>query len=106
MNAQGEKLLQELLNKEQSLIVELETSKLQAEKMLKEAQLEAQNTLTGAKAEVEKLSADLAAKTKVNSDELQASILNLAEKEVAEINTKAKSRFQTAVELVMERITP
>ncbi len=104
LNAEGERLLQELLNKEQSLMAELEESKLQAEKILEEAQQKAQNARANSKEEIEKLSANLAEKTKASSDELRANILDLAEKEIKELRTKAKKRLPAAVKLVMERI--
>ncbi len=105
MNTQSEKLLQELLDKEQDLIAELQTSKVGAEEVLQKAQSEAEAALADAKLEVEKLSTNFAEKTKTSSDELRTDILNLAEEEAAELTAKAESRLQAAVELVMERIT-
>ena len=85
-------------------MAELKESKLQAEKVLEAAEQEAQSARANSKEEVEKLSTNLAEKTKVGSDELRTNILDLAEKEIKELKAKTEKRLPEAVKLVMERI--
>lgn len=101
----NEKLLQELLDKEQELNNELHDSQARANQELETAKAEAESIMVAAKAEVEKLASEFANKTKADGKKSHTEVLKQAQNEVEAFKSKVKSGTDSAVKLVMEQIT-
>jgi len=106
LEAQGEKLLQDLIKHEQSLLAKIEEGKSQAAKLVEAAKAEAANLLNEAGSKAESLTKEQAEKTNAESVSVRKSILDEAQRVAASVAATAKQHSDKAVKLVMERLIP
>ncbi|MEZ4607115.1 MAG: V-type ATPase subunit subunit G family protein [Deinococcales bacterium] len=106
MEAQGEKLLQDLIKHEQSLLAKVEESKSQATKLIEAAKAEAENLLKEAKSKAEALAKAQVEKTQAEGEHVRKAILDEAQKVAADVAASAKQHRDKAIKLVMERLLP
>lgn len=106
MEAQGERLLQELIDHEQTLLAKVEAAKREAQEILRQAEAEAQTIAAAVDKQIAQLSAERAAQTRRQTEEARQAILAAVEGEVARLEARGKERLGEAVKLVLERVLP
>ncbi|HEX7022480.1 MAG TPA: V-type ATPase subunit subunit G family protein [Trueperaceae bacterium] len=106
MEAQGEKLLQDLVSQEQALVAKVEDAKAEAAEIIKEAQAKAAAIAAEARTRAETLARQQAEKTRAESEVARQAILNDANAGVAAIESRAEKSIDSAVEFVLEQVLP
>ncbi len=106
MEAQGEKLLQNLVDEEQSLLSKVEDAKREAARIVEAAQQKAAAILGAARSRADETAREVAAVAQRDSDGARQEVLASAGREVAETEAKAQKNHQRAVEFVVERELP
>ena len=106
MEAQGEKLLQDLVSQEQTLIGKVEDAKRQAEQIVQEAQEEASQIKAKARQEADKKAEEQREEARAKSEETRQEALARAKREVETLESQAEQNKGEAVELVMEQVLP
>ena len=106
MEAQGEKLLQDLVNQEQALIAKVESARAQAAKIVEDAHTEADTIRAQARAKGEEILQAQTAKAKAEAATARDDVLNHAQADVDKVKAQAQANLDKAVALVMERVLP
>lgn len=106
MEAQGEKLLQDLVSQEQTLIGKVEDAKRQAEQIVQEAQEKAAQIKAQARQEAEQKAETQREEARAKSEEARQEALDGAKKEVETLESQAEKNKGDAVKLVMEQVLP
>ncbi|MBS3968113.1 MAG: hypothetical protein KGZ60_12725 [Truepera sp.] len=106
MEVQGEKLLQELISHEQALLAKVEAAKQEAQELLGQAEVEAQAIASEIDRQIAQLTAEQAAQTRRQAEEVRLASLAKVEAEVARLEARSQGRLDEAVKLVLERVLP
>lgn len=106
MEARGEKLLQDLVNQEKSVIAKVEAAKEQAAKLVQEAYQEAASLKQKAMEKAESVYKDMMSKAETEAEAARASIVKKASEDVEKIESSAKNNMAKAVQAVVGRVLP
>lgn len=106
MEAQGEQLLQSLVNHEQTLVAKVEEAKKEAAEIVKEAEVKAEQTKAEAKSKAEQYARDQAEQTRSEGEAAREAVLSEARKDVEMTQERAKGNQAKAVAFVMEQVLP
>ena len=106
MEATGEKLLQDLVNQEKSVVAKVEAAKEQAAKLVQEAHAEAAALKTKAAEKAEAMFKDIMSKAQAEADAARSDIIKKATDEVGSVESLAKTNIAKAVQAVVGRVLP
>jgi vacuolar-type H+-ATPase subunit H len=106
LEATGEKLLQDLVNQEKSVVAKVEATKEQAAKIVQDAYAEAASLKAKATERAEAIYKDVMNKAQGEAEAARAAIVKKASEEVSSIDTMAKSNLAKAVQVVIGRVLP
>lgn len=106
MEAQGEQLLQNLVDHEKRLVAKVEEAKRQAADIVREAEAEAAKILASAKERADRLAREQAERTQAEGEAARLAIMQAAQRDVDAIREKAIRNRRQAVALVLERVLP
>jgi vacuolar-type H+-ATPase subunit H len=106
LEAQGERLLQELISYEQALLARVEAARQEAEELLGQAEVEAQAIAAEIDQQIARLNAEQTAQARRQAEEVRLASLAKAEAEVARLEARSQGRLDEAVKLVLERVLP
>jgi len=106
LEAQGEQLLQNLINREQSLAASIEEARKEADSLVKQAQEEAAGLMDKARAAADAAEAELRSKAEAEAARVREETIAAARADAEAIAKRAEGGSSKAVELVMERILP
>lgn len=104
LEAQGEQLLQNLINREQSLAARVEEARREALSLTEKARAEAEQLVTKARNSAEAKALEIRREAEAQAEAARAEIVAAAEAEAAGIAERAGQRRAEALKLVMERI--
>ncbi len=104
--AQGERLLQELVNYEQGLVSKIEQAKVEAAEMVTGAEARAKEIQAKASQKAEQLAEAQAEKTQMEVEEVRREVLEAAEREVAALEARGRENVGSAAKFVLERVLP
>jgi V/A-type H+-transporting ATPase subunit G/H len=106
LEAQGEQLLQNLVDHEQRLVARVEEARKQAAEIVKEAEIKAVSILASAKDRADRLAKDQAERTQAEGEAARQTIVQSAQREVDRIRERTGRNRRQAVALVLERVLP
>jgi ATP synthase H subunit len=106
LEATGEKLLQDLVNQEKSVVAKVEAAKEQTAKLVQEAHAEAASLKHKAMEKAEAMFKDIMSKAQTEAEAARADIVKKVTEEVSVIESLAKANRDKAVKAVMERVLP
>lgn len=106
MEAHGERLLQELLSKEKSLVGKVEEAKAKAKASFEQAQEEAVTILEAARAKSDDLAKHEAEAGRQEAEATRASVVSAAKSAADALTAQARVNLDGAVKLVMEKVLP
>lgn len=106
MEAQGERLLQELLSKEKSLVGKVDEAKAKAKASFEQAQEEATKILEAARAKAEELAKQEVEDGRQEAEAARESVVSAAKSAADALAAQARANLDGAVKLVMEKVLP
>jgi V/A-type H+-transporting ATPase subunit G/H len=106
LEATGEKLLQDLVNQEKSVVAKVEAAKEQAAKIVQDAYAEAAALKAKATERAEAIYKDVMSKAQGEAEAARAAIVKKASEEVSSIESMAKNNLAKAVQVVIGRVLP
>ncbi|MDZ7705813.1 MAG: V-type ATPase subunit subunit G family protein [Trueperaceae bacterium] len=106
MEAQGEKLLQNLVDHEQSLVSKVEDAQKEAADIVRKAEAEAEEIRAQARQKADKLAKEQAEQIRDEREKIRKEVLDRSAGEVDEIRERADANKEQGVQLVLERILP
>lgn len=106
LEAQGEQLLQSLVDHEKAVLVKVEDAKKEAGEIVAKAQSEAAQILERARKEADEVAERLRSEAEQESAAAREEVLERARAEVDRVEARAKSNRDRAVALIMERVLP
>lgn len=106
MEAQGERLLQDLVTQEKNLVAKVEDARKQASEIVSDAQEEARRILEEARGKAEALAKQEADRGAKEADAAREDIVHSARETVGRLEAQARAGKEDAVALVMERVLP
>ena len=106
MEARGEKLLQDLVGQEKTLMVKLDEAKKEAAQIIEKAQAEASSIIAKAREKSQTALKDQQEKTQAEADAEREEILGGIRSDVDALEKQSKKNTDKAVQLVMERVLP
>lgn len=106
MEAQGERLLQELLSKEKSLVGKVEDAKAKAKVLVEQAQEESTKILESARAKADELAKQEAEAGRQEAEAARESVVGAAKSAADTLVAQARANLDGAVTLVMEKVLP
>ena len=106
LEAQGEKLLQDLVSQEQALVSKVDAAKAEAAEMIEKAQAEAETIKAEARTQGDTLTSEHVERSKTEAETARADIIEKAEAEVDGLVSQSRAKQDAAVKLVMERVLP
>lgn len=104
MEAQGEQLLQNLINREQSLATRVEQARSEAHQTVEQAKAEAERILSEARASADSKAAKLRKDAEAEAQAVREETLAAARQQAESIAGRAEGAKAEAVKLVLERI--
>lgn len=106
MEAQGERLLQDLVNQEKSLVGKVEAARAEAETIIEAARAEAGKTLEEARRKADELAAREAQGGAKEADAAREELVRSARDAASALEARARAHVGRAVDLVMEKVLP
>lgn len=106
MEAQGERLLHELLSKEKSLVGKVEEAKAKAKASLEQAQVESTKILDAARAKADDLAKQEAEAGRLEAEAARESVVSAAKSAADALAAQARANLDRAVTSVMEKVLP
>lgn len=106
MEAQGERLLQELLSKEKSLVGKVEEAKAKAKASVEQAQEESTKILDLARVKADDLAKQEAEAGRLEAEAARESVVRAAKSAADGLAAQARANLDGAVKLVMEKVLP
>ena len=106
MEAQGERLLQDLVTQEKNLVAKVEDARKQASEIVSDAQEEARGILEEARGKAETLAKQEADRGAKEADSAREDIVHSARETAGRLEAQARAGKDDAVALVMERVLP
>lgn len=104
LEAQGEQLLQNLINREQSLATRVEQARSEANQTVEQAKAEAERILSEARASADSKAAQLRKEAEARAQAVREETLAAARQDAESIASRAQAGKAEAVKLVLERI--
>ncbi len=106
MEAQGERLLQDLVNQEKALVAKVEEARGRAREIVAEAEGEAERIVDEARTRAERDAEATAREAAAEAESERDQILGRATEAATSLEQHAEARRADAVRLVMERVLP
>lgn len=106
MDTQGEKLLQDLVNQEKSLVAQVEQARNQAKEILATANTEANEVRAKAADRAEEAVRTMIAEAEAEAGTIRAGVVSDAEQVVADLASQTTAKLDDAVNVVLEKVLP
>jgi len=106
LEAQGERLLHELLSKEKSLVGKVEEARAKAMAAVELAQEESTKILAAARVKADDLAKQEAEAGRQEAEAARESVVSAAKSAAAALTAQARANRDGAVTLVMEKVLP
>jgi vacuolar-type H+-ATPase subunit H len=106
LEAQGERLLQDLVKQEKSLVLKVEEAKAKAKQTLDKAQADAARVLQEARAKAEAEAAELAKSAADEAAAIRDEVVSRAREAAEALDAKAGANQPSAVSNVLEKVLP
>lgn len=106
MEAQGERLLQDLVKQEKSLVLKVEEAKAKAKQTLDKAQANAARALQDARTKAEAQAAEVAQAAAAEAAKIRDDVVKSAREAAEALEAKATANLPTAVSAVLEKVLP
>lgn len=106
MEAHGERLLQDLVNQEKSLVAKVEDAKAKAKAAIDQAQSEAAAVLAAAREKAEQLARSEAEAGASEAQAAHASIVSAAKEAAQALKLRADAHREAAIKSVLEKVLP
>lgn len=106
MEAQGERLLHELLSHEKSLVGKVEDAKAKAKAAFEGAQAESVKILDAAKATAEEIAKTEAEAGRQEAEAARETVVTAARSAAEALSAQARANRDDAVALVLEKVLP
>jgi vacuolar-type H+-ATPase subunit H len=106
LEAQGERLLQDLVKQEKNLVLKVEEAKAKAKQTLDKAQADAANALQDARAKAESEAAAMAKSAAEEAAAIREEVVSRAREAAEALDAKAGANLTSAVSSVMEKVLP
>lgn len=106
LEAHGEKLLQDLVNQEKSLVARVDDARAKAKAVIDQAQNDAAAAVAAAKEKAEQLARSEAEAGNTEAQAAQASIVSAAKEAAQALKLRADAHREAAVKSVLEKVLP
>ena len=106
MDTQGEKLLQDLVNQEKSLVAQVEQARSQAKETIATAQQEANEVRANAVKQAEEAARAILNEAEQEAEKIRAEVVADADRVVQQLANQSKSQMERAVNAVLEKVLP
>ncbi len=104
LEAQGEQLLQNLINREQTLAAKVEEARKEADSLIEQARAEAAGLMQKAQADAEALQSRLRQDAEKQAETIREETVAAARSDADALSGKAEGAKAEALKIVMERI--
>jgi len=106
LEAQGERLLQELLSHEKSLVGKVQDARAKAKAAFESAQTESVQILEAAKAKSEEIAKVETEAGRQDAEAARETVVNAAKSAAEALSAQARANRDDAVAMVMEKVLP
>jgi len=106
LEAQGERLLQELLSHEKSLVGKVEDAKAKAKAAFEGAQAESAKILDAARSKADEIAKAEAEAGRQEAESARETVVSAAKSAAEALSAQARANRDDAVELVLEKVLP
>lgn len=106
LEAHGERLLQDLVNQEKSLVAKVEDAKAKGRDVVEKAQAEAAAVLTTARDKAEKLAQAEAESGRAEAEAAHATVVKAATEAAEALKLRAEANRAAAIDSVLEKVLP
>lgn len=106
LDTQGEKLLQDLVNQEKSLVAQVEQARSQAKETIATAQQEANEVRANAVKQAEEAARAILNEAEQEAEKIRAEVVADADRVVQQLADQSKSQMERVVNAVLEKVLP